>query len=215
MLTRGARWGVPLFCVLLGVAHLMVFWISDNPVAGIGPFAIMVTYGALLFFGGRSDGLRVLRDQPPDQRYAPLHIRAMAFAGLVTTCSSTRYRRAGRITSTGLSGRWRRSRTSGLCCYWDDVPSFQLPVGLQGRFDRPITGLTRKRTAEDSTTRQTGFWLALQKGSGSRGAGSQKFMKLLLDVAFTTQTIIQYLHVLPQITPATKGLYVRNLVATP
>lgn len=174
MLTGGARWGVPLFCVLLGVAHLVVFWISGNPVAGIGPFAIMVAYGALLFFGGRSDGLRVLRDQPPDQRYAPLHIRAMAFAGLVTTCSSTRYRRTGRTTSTGLSGRWRRSRTSGLCCYWDDVPSFQLPVGLQGRFDRPITGPTRKRTAEDSTTHQTGFWLALSRRGAVQGVQGVK-----------------------------------------
>lgn len=84
MPTKSARWGVPLFCLLLGVAYLVVFWISGNPVAGVGPFAIMVAYGALLFFGGRSDILRVLRGQPPDERYASLHVRATAFAGLVT-----------------------------------------------------------------------------------------------------------------------------------
>jgi hypothetical protein len=84
MPTRSARWGVPLSCLLLGIAYLVVFWVSGNPVAGIGPFAIMVAYGALLFFGGRSDILRVLRGQPPDERYASLNIRAMAFAGLVT-----------------------------------------------------------------------------------------------------------------------------------
>jgi hypothetical protein len=85
--TTSTRWGVPLLCLFLGVAYMVVFWLSGNPVAGIGPFAIMVLYGMLLFFGGRSDLLRVLRGQPPDERYATLNLRATAFAGLATICA--------------------------------------------------------------------------------------------------------------------------------
>jgi hypothetical protein len=75
---------VPSLCVFLGIVYLVVFWLSGNPAAGIGPFVIMVGYGALLLFGGRSDILRVLCGQPPDERYRSFDLRATAFAGLVT-----------------------------------------------------------------------------------------------------------------------------------
>lgn len=80
---NGKRWAVPLLCLFFGAAYLVVFWIAGNPGAGLGPFAIMVGYGALLFFGGRSEVVRVLRGWPSDERYRMFGMRAFAFAGAV------------------------------------------------------------------------------------------------------------------------------------
>ncbi len=44
--TNSKMWAVPLFCLHLGIAFLVVFWIAGNPGAGVGPFAIMVGYGS-------------------------------------------------------------------------------------------------------------------------------------------------------------------------
>jgi hypothetical protein len=61
--TNAKKWAVPLFCLFLGIGFLVVFWIAGNPGAGVGPFVIMVGYSALLLFGGRSEIIKVLRDQ--------------------------------------------------------------------------------------------------------------------------------------------------------
>jgi hypothetical protein len=78
--TNAKKWAVPLFCLFLGIAFLVVFWIAGNPGAGVGPLVIMVGYGALLLFGGRSEIIKVLRDQPSDERYRMFNLRASVFS---------------------------------------------------------------------------------------------------------------------------------------
>jgi hypothetical protein len=82
--TNNRGWAVPLVCVLLGLAFLAVFWISGNPGAGLGSLAVMVGYGLLLLVGGRSEIVRTLRGQAPDERYGMFDLRATAITGTVT-----------------------------------------------------------------------------------------------------------------------------------
>ena len=82
--TNNKGWAVPLVCVLLGLAFLAVFWISGNPGAGLGSLAVMVAYGLLLLAGGRSEIVRTLRGQAPDERYGMFDLRATAITGTVT-----------------------------------------------------------------------------------------------------------------------------------
>jgi hypothetical protein len=82
--TNNRGWAVPLVCVLLGLAFLTVFWISGNPGAGLGSLAVMVAYGLLLLLGGRSEIVRTLRGQAPDERYGMFDLRATAITGTVT-----------------------------------------------------------------------------------------------------------------------------------
>ena len=82
--TRTKGWAVPLFCLLLGLAFLVAFWLGGTPGAGLGPFAVMAAYGTLLLVGGRSEIVRVLRGQPPDERYRMFDLRAGAITGTVT-----------------------------------------------------------------------------------------------------------------------------------
>jgi hypothetical protein len=83
-MTNNKGWAVPLVCVLLGLAFLAVFWISGNPGAGLGSLAVMVGYGLLLLVGGRSEIVRTLRGQAPDERYGMFDLRATAITGTVT-----------------------------------------------------------------------------------------------------------------------------------
>jgi cobalamin synthase len=84
MPTNNKGWAVPLVCVLLGLAFLAVFWISGNPGAGLGSLAVMGAYGLLLLLGGRSETVRTLRGQVPDERYGMFDLRATAITGTVT-----------------------------------------------------------------------------------------------------------------------------------
>ena len=77
---------MPLLCVVLGLVFLAVLWIAGNPGAGLGSLAIMVGYGLLLLLGGRSDIVRTLRGQAPDERYGMFDLRATAITGTVTLC---------------------------------------------------------------------------------------------------------------------------------
>lgn len=82
--TNGKGWAVPLLCVALGVVFLAVLWASGNLGAGLGSLAIMVGYGLLLSVGGRSEIVRTLRGQAPDERYGMFDLRATAITGTVT-----------------------------------------------------------------------------------------------------------------------------------
>src|SRR4028119_321164 len=84
MPTNNRGWAVPLVCVLLGLSFLTVFWSSGNPGAGLGSLAVMVAYGLLLLVGGRSEIVRTLRGQAPDERYGMFDLRATAITGTVT-----------------------------------------------------------------------------------------------------------------------------------
>ncbi|MDQ3286532.1 MAG: hypothetical protein M3P92_12700 [Actinomycetota bacterium] len=78
------KWVTPLVCVLLGLVFLAVLWASGNPGAGLGSLAIMAGYGLLLSMGGRSEIVRTLRGQAPDERYGMFDLRATAITGTVT-----------------------------------------------------------------------------------------------------------------------------------
>jgi cobalamin synthase len=82
--TSNKGWAAPLVCVVLGLAFLTVLWISGNPGAGLGSLAVMVGYGLLLLLGGRSEIVRTLRGQAPDERYGMFDLRATAITGTVT-----------------------------------------------------------------------------------------------------------------------------------
>lgn len=79
---RSKRWTLPLLCLLFGVAFLLAFWAAGNPVAGLGPFAVMIGYGVLLFTGS-SEVVRVLRGQPSDEMWSSFNLRAIWFASEV------------------------------------------------------------------------------------------------------------------------------------
>ena len=82
--TNNKGWAVPLACVVLGFVFLAVLWVSGNPGAGLGSLAIMAGYGLLLSVGGRSEIVRTLRGQAPDERYGMFDLRASAITGTVT-----------------------------------------------------------------------------------------------------------------------------------
>ncbi len=56
----GARWGLPVFGLLLGVALCVLAAILGEPILGLALFAIMAVYAAvLLAFGERKETVAV------------------------------------------------------------------------------------------------------------------------------------------------------------
>ena len=83
-MTMGARWGMPAFGLLMGVALFVASAFGGQPVVGLGMFAIMAAYSAVLvIFGGRSETIGVLGGRPADERLASFNILATAVAGTV------------------------------------------------------------------------------------------------------------------------------------
>lgn len=82
--TRWSKWVVPGLALALGGGYFLASWRGGNAALGAAMFAIMAAYAALLVAGGRSEVVRVLRGQPPDERYRSFDVRATAFAGVVT-----------------------------------------------------------------------------------------------------------------------------------
>jgi hypothetical protein len=82
--TMSAKWGMPAFGLLLGVLLLVASAIGGQPVLGLGMFAVMAIYSAVLVvFGGRSETIGVLGGRPADERLASFNILATAVAGTV------------------------------------------------------------------------------------------------------------------------------------
>ena len=80
--TMGAKWGMPVFGLGLGAALFGASAIGGQPGVGLGMFAVMAVYSAVLVtFGGRSETIRVLRGQPVDERLAGFSLAATAVAG--------------------------------------------------------------------------------------------------------------------------------------
>ena len=78
-----SKWFVPLFAVALGLVVFIAQWIGGDPRSGLVSFAIMVGFGALVLFGGRSETIRGLRGDGRDERFRQIDIHATAIAGLV------------------------------------------------------------------------------------------------------------------------------------
>ncbi len=82
--TMNARWGMPAFGLFLGVLLFAASTIGGQPVLGLGMFAVMAIYSAILVvFGGRSETIAVLGGRPADERLASFNILATAVAGTV------------------------------------------------------------------------------------------------------------------------------------
>jgi hypothetical protein len=77
-----SRWFLPAFAVALGVAMLAAMWIGGDPGTGLFSLGVMVAFGALILFGGRSETIRGLRGDGRDERFRQIDIAATALAGL-------------------------------------------------------------------------------------------------------------------------------------
>ena len=79
-----ARWGMPAFGVLMGVAMLAASAIGGQPALGLGMLAVMTLYSAfLVVVGDRSETAALLRGQPADERLSRFDVLATAVAGFV------------------------------------------------------------------------------------------------------------------------------------
>jgi hypothetical protein len=82
--TMGARWAMPAFGLLMGVLLFTASAIGGQPILGLGMFAVMAIYSAVLFvLGGRSETIGVLGGRPADERLAGFELAATAVAGTV------------------------------------------------------------------------------------------------------------------------------------
>ncbi len=77
-----SKWFLPAFAAFLGVAFLAAQWAGGDPSGGLESLAIMSGFGALIFFGGRSETIRGLRGDGRDERFRQIDIYATALAGL-------------------------------------------------------------------------------------------------------------------------------------
>lgn len=82
--TMGARWGMPAFGLLMGVLLFTASAIGGQPILGLGMFAVMAIYSAVVVvFGERSETIGVLGGRPADERLAGFDLAATAVAGTV------------------------------------------------------------------------------------------------------------------------------------
>ncbi len=77
-----SKWFLPLFAVGLGFAMLAAMWIGGDPDTGLFSLGVMVAFGALILFGGRSETIRGLRGDGRDERFRQIDVVATALAGL-------------------------------------------------------------------------------------------------------------------------------------
>lgn len=84
MLTCKSKWFQPALAVVLGLVMLGAQWMGGHPGSGVGSLALMVSFGALLAFGGRSEAIRELRGENRDERERQIHVHAVAWAGHIT-----------------------------------------------------------------------------------------------------------------------------------
>jgi hypothetical protein len=78
-----SKWFQPLFAVGLGTLFLAAMWIGGDARSGLFSLAVMVAFGALILFGGRSETVRGLRGDGRDERFRQIDLAATALAGLV------------------------------------------------------------------------------------------------------------------------------------
>lgn len=77
------KWFLPIFSLVLGAVMWLAFRAGGNSAEGGFAFLVMAAFGAVIFFGGRSDTIRGLRGDGRDERWEMIDIRATALAGLV------------------------------------------------------------------------------------------------------------------------------------
>ena len=83
MQMTSSKWFQPLVAVGLGTLFLAAMWIGGDPRTGLFSLAVMVAFGALILFGGRSETVRGLRGDGRDERFKQIDLAATALAGIV------------------------------------------------------------------------------------------------------------------------------------
>ncbi len=76
-----SRWMLPLFSLCLGGCLLLSAWLGGDPHQGAWMFAVMAGIALILLVSGRSETVRLVRGDQPDERWALLDLRATAIAG--------------------------------------------------------------------------------------------------------------------------------------
>ncbi|MEO9174047.1 MAG: hypothetical protein ABI317_00950 [Gaiellales bacterium] len=77
-----SRFFLPGFCTALGLTIAAAFWIGDQRTSALASLALFLAVAAALLFGGRSETVRMVRGDQPDERWAQHDLRATAFAGI-------------------------------------------------------------------------------------------------------------------------------------
>jgi drug/metabolite transporter (DMT)-like permease len=77
-----SKWYLPAFAVVLGLMMFGAQAIGGHLGDGLVSLGIMVAFGAALLFGGRSETIRGLRGDGPDERFHQIDIHATATAGV-------------------------------------------------------------------------------------------------------------------------------------
>jgi hypothetical protein len=76
------RWFLPVFTVVLGAALGGAQWKGGDRETGLTSIALFVAIAAVLFFGGRSETIRMIRGDGRDERWARIDLAATALSGL-------------------------------------------------------------------------------------------------------------------------------------
>ena len=78
------RWFLPVFTIVLGFCLAGAQWWGGDAQTGLTSMAFFLAIAALLFWGGRSETIRMIRGDGRDERWARIDLAATAISGLVT-----------------------------------------------------------------------------------------------------------------------------------
>jgi hypothetical protein len=76
------RWFLPVFTIVLGLALGGAQWKGGDRETGLTSMALFAGIAAVLFFGGRSETIRMIRGDGRDERWARIDLAATALSGL-------------------------------------------------------------------------------------------------------------------------------------
>jgi hypothetical protein len=77
------RWFLPAFTIVLGLALGGAQWKGGDLQTGLSSLALFVAIAAVLFLGGRSETIRMIRGDGRDERWAHIDLAATAVSGFV------------------------------------------------------------------------------------------------------------------------------------
>jgi hypothetical protein len=77
------RWFLPVFSIALGLALGGAQWKGGDLQTGLSSLALFVAIAAVLFWGGRSETIRMIRGDGRDERWARIDVAATAISGFV------------------------------------------------------------------------------------------------------------------------------------
>jgi len=82
-ITMGARWGLPVFGLVLGAAICALAAIAGQVALGLGLFAIMAIYSAIVLAFGERNATVAVPEQVAEERVPLFTLLAVATAGFI------------------------------------------------------------------------------------------------------------------------------------